>query len=60
MFAGNATEIRERHIERFNKPDLHGALLTRIAVDNVVIDRELVTRTFLKEKVKSMCRIFMK
>ncbi len=50
LLAGNAAEIRERHIERFSEPDLHGTLLTRIVVDNVVIDHEVVTRTFPEGK----------
>ncbi len=50
LLAGSAAEIRERHIERFNEPDLHGTLLTRIVVGNVVIDHETVTRTFPEGK----------
>lgn len=50
LLAGSAAEIRQRHIERFKEPDLHGALLTRIAVGNVVIDHETVTRTFPEGK----------
>ncbi|SCX19286.1 nuclear transport factor 2 family protein [Agrobacterium rosae] len=46
LLAKGADEIRERHIERFKEPDLHGTLLTRITVGNVVIDHETVTRTF--------------
>lgn len=50
LLAGSAAEIRERHIERFKEPDLHGTLLTRIVVGNVVIDHETVTRTFPEGK----------
>ncbi|KAA3514378.1 steroid delta-isomerase [Agrobacterium rosae] len=46
LLAKGVDEIRERHIERFREPDLHGTLLTRITVGNVVIDHETVTRTF--------------
>ena len=46
LLAGSAAEIRERHIERFNEPDLHGRLLTRIVVGNMVVDHETVTRNF--------------
>lgn len=46
LLAGSAAEIRERHIERFRELDLHGELLTRIVVGNVVIDHEMLTRTF--------------
>ena len=42
LLAGSAAEIRERHIERFKEPDLHGKLLTRIVVGNVVIDHGVV------------------
>lgn len=57
LLAGSASEIRERHIERFKEPDLHGVLLTRIAVGNVVIDHETVTRTFSdgKGEVDVLC-----
>jgi putative hydrolase of HD superfamily len=44
LLAGNAAEIRVRHIERFKEPDLYGELLTRVIVGNVVIDHETVTR----------------
>lgn len=50
LLAGNAAEIRERHIERFKEPDLHGTRLTRSVVGNVVIDHEAVTRTFPEGK----------
>lgn len=44
--ASGATEIRERHIERFKEPNLFGKLVNRIAVANVVVDQETVTRDF--------------
>ena len=50
LSAGSLAEIRERHVERFKEPDLHGKLLTRIVVGNVVIDHETVTRTFREGK----------
>jgi hypothetical protein len=46
LLANGAVEIRERHIERFKEPDLFGKLLTRIVVGNVVVDYEMVRRTF--------------
>ena len=46
LLAGNATAIRERHIARFEEPDLFGKLLTRIVVGNVVVDHETVQRNF--------------
>ena len=39
-------ELRGRHVERFREPHLFGRLLARVAVGNVVVDREVVTRTF--------------
>jgi hypothetical protein len=44
--AGRAAEIRERFIVRFTEPNLHAWLVKRIVAGNVVIDHELVTRTF--------------
>jgi len=38
--------LRERHVTRFNEPNLHGKLIKRSVVDNVVVDQEVVTRTF--------------
>jgi hypothetical protein len=46
LLASGATEIRARHIERFKEPNLHGRLLSRVAVGNVVVDHETVTRTY--------------
>lgn len=46
LLADGAAAIRERHIERFQEPDLFGKLLTRIVVGDVVVDHELVQRTF--------------
>ena len=50
LLAASAAEIRERHVERFKEPDLHGKLLSRIVIDNIVIDHETVTRTFPEGK----------
>ena len=46
LLASGAAEVRERHVARFKEPNLHGALAKRIAVANVVVDQETVTRTF--------------
>ncbi len=46
LLASGAAEIRERHVARFKEPNLHGTLVKRIAVANVVVDQETVTRTF--------------
>lgn len=50
LLASGAAEIRARHVERFREPDLHGKLLTRIVVGNVVVDHETVTRNFPEGK----------
>lgn len=46
LLASGAAEIRERHVARFREPNLHGKLVKRIAVANIVVDQETVTRTF--------------
>jgi hypothetical protein len=46
LLAGNAAEIRSRHIERFKDPVLHGHLVSRCSVGATVIDHERVTRSF--------------
>lgn len=50
LLASGVADIRARHIERFKEPDLNGKLLSRIAVGNVVIDHETVTRNFADGK----------
>jgi len=45
LLASGTAEIRERHVARFREPNLHGTLIKRIAVANVVVDEETVTRT---------------
>ncbi len=44
--AVGAPAIRDRHIQRFKDEALKGELLGRFAVEDVVVDHELVTRTF--------------
>lgn len=44
--AMGAAAIRERHVLRFQDEALEAKLLSRFAVEDVVVDRELVTRTF--------------
>jgi hypothetical protein len=46
LLARGAADIRARHESRFKEPDLHGKLIARISVANLVIDREVVTRNF--------------
>lgn len=50
LLAHGADAIRERHIERFREPNLHGTLLNRIIVGNMVFDHETVQRTFPEGK----------
>lgn len=44
--ARGAAEIRARHVARFKEANLRARLLHRMAVGNIVVDREIVTRTF--------------
>lgn len=46
LLARGAAEIRARHEIRFKEPDLHGKLIGRVSVENLVVDREIVTRNF--------------
>jgi hypothetical protein len=46
LLAQGAQEIRERHLVRFMEPNLFGQLISRMNVGNLVVDREVVTRTF--------------
>lgn len=46
LLASGITQLRERFAIRFAEPNLHAQLLNRIVMGNIVIDHELVTRTF--------------
>ena len=46
LLARGAPAIRARHVERFQEPVLFGQLLHRMAVGSLVVDQEVVTRTF--------------
>jgi hypothetical protein len=46
LLASGAADIRARHMLRFQEPNLFGKLIHRISVANVVVDREIVTRSF--------------
>ncbi|HUR45546.1 MAG TPA: nuclear transport factor 2 family protein [Candidatus Saccharimonadales bacterium] len=41
-----AAQLRERFTLRFKEPNLHAHLQKRIVMGHIVIDHELVTRTF--------------
>jgi putative hydrolase of HD superfamily len=46
LIARGLDALRMRHVERFKEPNLFGRLHARVAVGNVVVDHETVTRTF--------------
>jgi putative hydrolase of HD superfamily len=46
LLASGAAAIRARHVERFREAGLHGELLQRMVVGNLVVDQERVRRTF--------------
>ena len=51
VLAEGAEQIRQRHVERFREPHLHGRLIHRMSVGNLVIDQEVVTRDFPEGEV---------
>ena len=46
LLAKGSAALRERFLARFKEPNLHAELLKRVAMGNMVIDHERVTRTF--------------
>lgn len=46
LLARGTDAIRSRHVERFKEANLFGRLVTRSVVGNMVVDHEIVTRTF--------------
>lgn len=46
LLADGANAVRERHVARFQEANLFGRLTDRMVVGNIVVDREVVTRTF--------------
>ena len=46
VLATGHAEIRARALPRFSEPNLHALLLKRAVMGKVVIDHEIVTRTF--------------
>lgn len=46
LLARGAAALRERFALRFQEPNLHAALRQRIVMGNIVIDHEIITRTF--------------
>lgn len=50
-------EMRKRIAIRFEEPDLHARLLSRIVMENVVVDHEVITRNFPEGKgeIEMLC-----
>jgi len=46
LLADGAAAIRARHVIRFQESNLFGRLVSRMAVGDTVVDREVVSRTF--------------
>ena len=46
LVASGAAQVRERLSVRLREPDLHARLVNRIAMGNLVIDQEVITRNF--------------
>jgi putative hydrolase of HD superfamily len=46
LLASGTAAFRERHVTRFQEPNLHGRLITRMSVGTMVVDHETVTRNF--------------
>ena len=46
LLASGSKALRERFTARFQEPNLQAALLSRIVMDNFVVDHEEVARTF--------------
>lgn len=46
LLASGHAEIRARNAQRFQEPNLHARLTQRSVMGNVVIDHEVVSRTF--------------
>lgn len=46
LVARGAAAVREAHLPMFSEPNLFGHLIKRMTVGNLVIDQQVVTRTF--------------
>jgi hypothetical protein len=46
LLAKGAGQVRERQAIRLAEPNLHAKLIQRMVIGNIVIDQEVVTRTF--------------
>lgn len=57
LLARGREAMRERFAMRFQEPDLHAHLLSRIVSGNIVVDHERITRNFPEGKgtVEMLC-----
>jgi hypothetical protein len=46
LLARGHEQMRPRYLARFEEPDLNARLVSRMVVDNVVVDFEIITRNF--------------
>ena len=46
LLASGAAQVRERQAVRLDEPNLHAKLIQRMVMGNMVIDQEVITRTF--------------
>ncbi len=46
LLASGVAALRERFLARFQEPNLHAILLSRMVLGHIVVDREEVSRTF--------------
>ncbi len=46
LLASGAAALRDRFLARFQEPNLHATLLSRTVMGHIVVDHEIVTRTF--------------
>jgi hypothetical protein len=46
LLAAGAAEVRKRQAARLAEPNLHAKLVKRMVMGSIVIDQEIVTRTF--------------
>ncbi len=55
--ASGHDEMRQRIAVRFEEPDLYAKLLSRIVMDNIVVDHEVITRNFAEGKgeIEMLC-----
>jgi len=57
LLASGRDDMRERMAARFQEPDLHAKVLTRTVMGSIVVDHELITRTFPEGKgtIEMLC-----